>query len=226
MDLCLFSFNFLSFLSLSVCSILFLFSVVLYAREIFSCRILLTPHTLTGTLPGSSDLHPYTVSVLPTSQVTLAHLTHGTRTFTTVACTNAAGLHTTASSDGLTILLTPPTSDSAHLAISSPLLTAYAPSGPYLPSGNVTLRWYGFLEPAGTPLSYEVCVGGAGCVEVGEALQLMVGGVGGDYPSGEVSVAVTAVNRAGLRSTAVQGRINLQTNPPLDTGQHWGGSEG
>lgn len=125
----------------------------------------------------------------------------------------------------MTILLTPPTNYSAYLAILSPVLTVYQSRDSHVASENVTLRWGGFIEAAGTPLLYEVCLGEGGggeggdgsCVMVGSERQLVIDGVG--MASYEEEVSVTAVNLAGLHSPPVRGRVVFQTQPPLDTGK-------
>ena len=125
----------------------------------------------------------------------------------------------------MTILLTPPTNYSAYLSISSPVLTVYESRESHVASENVTLHWGGFIEAAGTPLLYEVCLGegesgegGEGsCVMVGSERQLVIDGVGMASYKEEVSVA--AVNLAGLHSSPVRGRVVFQTQPPLDIGK-------
>ena len=76
------------------------------------------------------------------------------------------------------------------------------------------------METAGTPLTYEVCIGedGSGeCVMVGSDRELIIDGIG--VASSEEEVSVTAINLAGLRSTPVRGRVVFQTLPPQDTGE-------
>lgn len=177
-------------------------------------------NVLPGTSAGLGDLHPHTPTTLTSSQVTLSHISHGTTAVTTVTCRNSAGLQATFSSDGVTVLLTPPTNYSAYLAISSPVLTVYQSRDSHVASENVTLHWGGFIEAAGTPLLYEVCLGEGGegsCVMVGSERQLVIDGVG--MASYEEEVSVAAVNLAGLHSPPVQGRVVFQTRPPLDTGK-------
>ena len=170
-----------------------------------------------GTAAGRSDLHPHTPTTNTSSLITLTNITHGTLAITTVTCRNAAGLQSTFSSDGVTILQTPPTNDSAYLAVSSPLLMRYQSHDSHVPSPNLTLLWGGFLEPAGHPLNYEVCVGGS-CVMVGTDRQLVIDGVG--VASEEEEVSVTAINLAGLRSVPLRGRVTFQTTPPTDNGKN------
>ena len=177
---------------------------------------------LAGMAAGLSDLHPHTPTTPTTSShlTTLTNITHGTLAITTVTCRNAAGLQATFSSDGVTILQTPPTNDSAYLAVSSPLLTVYPSRDSHVASRNVTLHWGGFTEPAGTPLRYEVCLGDSGeCVMVGTDKKLTLDGVG-VASFDEEDVSVTAINLAGLRSSPLRGQVVFQTNPPMDNGKH------
>ena len=171
----------------------------------------------TGTSAGLGDLHPHTPTTYTSSSVTLSTLPHGTLAITTVTCRNAAGLQSTFSSNGVTILETPPTNYSAYLAVTSPLFTVYQSRDNHVASANVTLTWGGFEDPAGCPLHYEVCVGETSCVVVGDDRQLIIDGVG--VASEEEVVSVTAVNLAGLRSVPIQGKVTFQTTPPNDTGK-------
>ena len=92
-------------------------------------------------------------------------------------------------------------------------------------SDNVTLRWGGFTEAAGTPLSHEVCLGeglSVLCVSVGSDRELTIDGVGMASSADEgagLAVSVTAMNLAGLRSESLRGRVVFQTQPPRDTGE-------
>ena len=176
-------------------------------------------YLILGTAAGRSDLHLHTPTSGTNSSVTLPPVPHGTLVVTTVTCRNGAGLQSTFSSNGVAILQTPPTNQSAYLAVSSPFTTEYGSHDSHVPSTNVTLRWGGFAEPAGNPLHYEVCLGEGeeeSCVMVGDARQLIVDGVG--VASEEEMVSVTAVNLAGLRSIPLRGRVVFQTSPPNDTG--------
>lgn len=172
----------------------------------------------TGTTAGFSDLHPHTPTINTSSHIThLTNITHGTFAVTTVTCRNAAGLQSTFSSDGVTILQTPPTNYSAYLAVSSPFLTVYQSRDNHVASRNVTLHWGGFIEPAGTPLHYQVCIGGVSgeCVMVGTNKKLTIDGVGS---FDEEEVCVTALNLAGHHSSPLCGRVVFQTTPPIDNG--------
>ena len=187
--------------------------------------------SITGTAEGLADLYPHTSTTGTSSQVTLSHIPHGTTAITTVTCWNTAGLQLTTSSNGVTVLSTPPINDSAYLIISSPFLSEYQPQNGYLPSPNVTLRWGGFVEPGGSPLAYEVCLGeeegeegeNTTCVEMGIDRALTVDGVGGggvaNYEEEGLLVSVTAVNLAGLHSGTVRSRVYFLTEPPETTGQ-------
>ena len=170
-----------------------------------------------GTAAGLANLYPPTPTANTSSHITLSHISHGTIAITTVTCRNAAGLQATFSSDGVAILQTPPTNHSAYLAVSSPFLTVYPSRDGHVASHNVTLHWGGFIEAAGTPLHYEVCLGENGeCVMVGSSKNLVIDGVG--VASSEEVISVTAINLAGLRSSPIRGRVVFQTTPPLDTG--------
>ena len=153
-----------------------------------------------------------------------AVIEHGTTVYSTVVCSDEGRLTSSATSNGLTILLEPPSSNSAYIDITSPSYTTYSPQDGYVPSSSVTLRWGGFSDSAGTPLLYEARI-----LEEGEAVasnwtdvssaelvtvsDLMVP----EYPTVHL-VQVRAVNLAGGYSDAVSANFSIVPFSPADSG--------
>ena len=182
-----------------------------------------------GTRPGSSNVQNYhPISIYPDVVVTATAnlsrvLEHGARVYSTVVCFNRGGLASSASSDGVTVLLSPPSSDNAYLSVGSPVYTAYTPQGGYLPSPAVSFGWGGFWEPAGTPLLYQVRVleGGeaalANWTSVSFARTLYVDDL--RLPENvSHTIQIRAVNLGGVASPAVQSTFVIDSSPPEDTG--------
>ena len=144
-------------------------------------------------------------------------LPHGTTVYSSVVCTNGAGLSTWLHSDGLTLLSLPPTSTNVTLLTLSAAYTAYDVRRGFVPSNGSVLTWTGFVEPAGTPLRYEVSGGGVGggggWMSVGFATQVTLSEL--NLTEGVASlVQVRAVNLAGLASVPVQVLLTMLPNPP------------
>lgn len=146
-------------------------------------------------------------------------LPHGTTLYSTVVCTNGAGLSTWLHSDGLTLLSLPPTSTNVTLLTFGATYTAYDVRRGFVPGNAGVLSWTGFLEPAGTPLQYEVSCDQSGGVSggwtsVGFATQVTLSRL--NLTEGVASlVRVRAVNLAGLASVPVQLLLTMLPNPPM-----------
>ena len=148
-------------------------------------------------------------------------LAHGATIYATVVCTNGAGLRTTASSNGVTILTDPPLHANAFGRTSSPVLTEYEPRGGYIPTNDTILMWDGFVEEAGTPLTYEVRVIESGVPQqwnsVGFAKMLTLSDL--QLPENVPhTIEVRAVNLAGLASQPLTMNVTIGSTPPIDTG--------
>ena len=75
---------------------------------------------------------------------------HGLTVYVTIKCFNGAGLSTIASSDGVTILYNPPSTDTVILEVLGSSTTQYLVQGNY--HGNrtaINFRWTGFDESEG-----------------------------------------------------------------------------
>ncbi len=184
---------------------------------------------LAGTYPGTSDIQPFVVT---SNDVTSGHsndlsplLAHGTKVYSTVTCLNGAGCHSTAYSDGVTILTKAPNATLAYTTLSSPDMTQYDIILGYIPSNRFTLLWSGFAECADTPLQYEVRVtNSTGSVDngdwtnVGYIRELTLNDI--VLPSNQSHVIeVRAVNMGGISSEPIRTQFTILTTPPLDNGK-------
>ncbi len=114
--------------------------------------------TITGSSPGLSDIHNYTLSTTTHTNLTTLHslLTHGDALHVTVTCFNGAGHMTTATSDGLTLLTNPPQHQTATLRVRNPSLTQCPSRDEYVSSNAVQVEWAGFTEQANAPFYYQM----------------------------------------------------------------------
>ena len=176
-----------------------------------------------GTSQGSSDIQSFVVSSNSSGTTSDLQLAHGTTIYTTVVCTNGAGLHTTAFSNGVTILTEPPLHANAFGRISSPVLTDYEPRGGYVSTNDTILMWDRFVERAGTPLTYEVRVTESGIpqqwnsVSFAKMLTLSELQLPENVPH---TIEVRAVNLAGLASQPLAMNVTIVSTPPIDTGMY------
>ncbi len=158
-----------------------------------------------------------------TSNLSLA-VRHGMTVYSTVVCFNRAGLLSSLSTDGVTLLPDPPTSDNAYLSISSPTHTAYSPRQGYLPTAAIILRWDGFEESAGTPLEYQLRVleGGvntlANWTSVSFAKMVSVDQLQLLENTTHI-IQIRAVNLGGVASAAIQSMFAIVSSAPEDTGE-------
>ena len=177
-----------------------------------------------GTSRGSSDVQSFTVSSSSRGTTSDLRLLHGTTVYTTVVCTNGAGLRTTVSSNGVTILTDPPLNTNAFGRTSSLVLTEYEPRDGYVPANDTILTWDRFIERAGTPLTYEVRVTELGVPQqwnsVGFAKMLTLSEL--QLPENiPHTIEVRAVSLAGLASQPLMMSVTIVSTPPIDTGMVW-----
>lgn len=160
-------------------------------------------------------------------------MTHGITAYSTVLCTNGAGLQLTAYSDGVTILLDPPSNTSAFAYLSSPTLTKYevlrlaAGDPTYIPSRDLVFRWGGFSDPAGVPLTYEVRVSNSSATQEWNGLRFTNMLTLSDLSLPEEvlhTIGVRALNLAGVPSASLALDFVIATSPPVDTGMPWPGT--
>ncbi len=178
-----------------------------------------------GSSPGENDIQGYLItSISSGSSSDLSSITqHGTTVYSTVVCTNGAGLSMTSYSNGVIVLLEPPSSFGAFAYILSSNFTRYEPQGGYIPTDDLTLMWGGFTDAAQAPLVYEVRVNesaslGGEWMNVGFAKMLILSEL--ELP-GDIrhTVEVRAVNYAGVSSTAVPRDFIILSSPPQDNGE-------
>ena len=168
-----------------------------------------------------ADIEPFNIYTGNTTSAAIDLLTpllHGVTIYSTVICTNNAGLYTVAHSDGVKVLIDPPFSSQAFLRVSSSNLTHYKSLSGFLPTTDLVFYWGGFQEPSGAPLAYEVrFVEEDGVVSnwtsVGHAHSLTLM----DLPL-EINVThtieVRAVNLAGVASDPLGRNFTIAPSPP------------
>lgn len=181
-----------------------------------------------GTSPGATDVQGYiiTTNSSGSSSDLLGSLTvHGTTVYSTLVCINGAGLSTTSYSNGVTVLLEPPSSFGAFVYISSPNYTQYEPQGGYIPTDDLILTWGGFTDTAQAPLTYEVRLNTSGLAgewnNLGFAKMLVLRELRLSENSSH-SIEVRAVNYAGVSSAPIQRDFVILPSPPQDNGKPTG----
>lgn len=181
-----------------------------------------------GSAPGRSDVQNYLIvdpdSTSMTSDLS-GVLEHGSVVYSTVVCSNKGYLTSSATTDGLTILVDSPSNDNAYVVATSPIYTQYAPQDGYIPTNSLTLRWEGFEEPAGASLLYEARIleegmarGLANWTRLSSAKMLTVSGLEVSLSPAVHVVEIRAVNLAGAYSDPVPVNFSIMPFPPQDTG--------
>lgn len=183
------------------------------------------PHT-TGRTPGVDDVLPFSAAVgqMGSSTDISSLITHGTKLYSTVTCSNNAGRSTTAVSNGVTYLSSPPSSALATVNIASTTPTLYEPRGGYLPSDSFLVSWNGFVDGSSEPLRYQVrlVAGGTslgpgdGWTEVGDLKQLAINNV----TASEGMVEVRAYLMEGLTSSPATESFIISSSQPIYDGRH------
>ena len=177
---------------------------------------------LSGARRGSDDVQPFTRTTGLSGGSRDISVSHGTKVYSTIVCSNGAGRGIRAVSDGAVFLETPPTSASASLTLTSTTPTLHEPRDSYLPSGSLLASWFGFSDNSGEPLQYDVRISPSSSsdgawVSVGNDKQLAVSNITG-FEGIEHLVAVRAYLKPGLTSTPVTRRFNISSTPPMDKG--------
>ncbi len=178
-----------------------------------------------GTSPGEANIQGYSITTNSSGSsddLISSLIVHGTAVYSTVVCTNRAGLSSASYSNGLTLLLEPPSSFGAFVYISSPNFTKYESQGGYIPTDDLILTWGGFTEAAQAPLLYEVRVNESGLGgewnNVGFARMLVLSELELSENTSH-SIEVRAVNYAGVSSAPVQRDFVILSSPPQDNGK-------
>lgn len=181
-----------------------------------------------GTSPGLSDIQNYLPILIITDENAMTSdlsdsMQHGTTVYSTVVCSNKGGLTTSATTDGLTILTQPPRGEEAIVSVASPTFTQYRPQQGYLPTTAITIYWDGFVEPANTPLEYEVrvleggVVGQTNWTSLSSAKMLTLSEL--ELPENRThQVQIRASNSAEMKSEPINVNFAIVSSPPLDTG--------
>lgn len=142
--------------------------------------------------------------------------------FVTVRCANKAGLVGSATSEGVRVLLSPPTMDQAIVEVSNPVSLSVHGSVPGVQSvtDSIVVSWAGFGTVDGMLLNYEVQVRGAGVtnqwLDVGSHQVATIT----DLKLAEnekYAVAVRATDGAGRTSDEKLASMSVDTTPPVQT---------
>lgn len=183
----------------------------------------------TGSSPGWRDLQDYlSLQLYNTTSMTAdlsAVLRHGDTAYSTLVCVNKGGLSSSLTSNGVTVLLEAPSSDHAHIFISSPQYSAYAPRQGFVMSPYLTVGWDGFVDPASTPLLYEGRVlenrvsDSSNWTLLSSTKFMIVSDLSlTEYPARH-TIQVRAVNMAGDYSAVVQTDFSILSSSPISTGE-------
>jgi hypothetical protein len=183
-----------------------------------------------GSSPHRDDIQGYrTVSGgwLNASRSGLS-LSHGQRVYVQVVCTNGAGLSSLAVSDGVTILIIPPSSAAAALTVSATVPGEYEAEPNVLPqTDTLRLSWSGFVD-GGSLLVYQVKVTGTGIfsndseaswTDVGHVKETLIAGLQ-LQDQASYTAHVRAVSLAGLVSEPVKRTFSIISRRPADTGNN------
>ena len=116
-------------------------------RHTTSCSL-----ALTGTTVGGTDIRPFTStnSLTGDALVLGSTLTDGATIFSTIRCSNEAGLQGTAHSDGVTIVTTAPDVSNAtvDIVVQSPSYHE-ARNAHQADASRLVFRWSGITDPSG-----------------------------------------------------------------------------
>ncbi|CAH1242187.1 Hypp6494 [Branchiostoma lanceolatum] len=155
---------------------------------------------------------------------TFGILRHGQKVYVIVRCHNKAGQSSTASSDGVTVVREPPSSDHASLEILSEPVTHFRPRNheQYRPD-EVEIRWEGFEDDSGIS-HYQYMLEGADMstywIDVpwktqntAKLTSLQLG------PGVKYNLSLRAVNFAGLSSQPISKEIYIEESAPSIRGE-------
>ena len=178
----------------------------------------LIPSYLSGSSPGSSDIKNYTTSAEGFANITSINElgAHGDTVFVTVTCLNKAGYSVSATSNGLTILTSPPKHEAAVVSVYNPALTECSSRGVYVSSSSAQFVWNGFVETSNAPLYYEMKILGSDTEwrSVDSLKQITL-----NHISLEEDVPLVAMVRAyaveGMFSEPVNQSFTIASSPPL-----------
>ncbi|XP_066300263.1 uncharacterized protein [Branchiostoma lanceolatum] len=155
---------------------------------------------------------------------TFGILRHGQKVYVIVRCHNKAGQSSTASSDGVTVVREPPSSDHASLEILSEPVTHFRPRNhEQYRLDEVEIRWEGFEDDSGIS-HYQYMLEGADMsthwIDVpwktqntAKLTSLQLG------PDVKYNLSLRAVNFAGLSSQPISKEIYIEESAPSIRGE-------
>jgi hypothetical protein len=175
-----------------------------------------------GSEPGLDDVLPRSQSPSATSTVTTSlskTMVEGQRLYITVTCYNHAEKSSWKSSDGVTIVTVPPTASAAVVNVKTVSETQFTTRDGYQSQTNsLRVSWDGFYDPFGIQ-AYECQLTGPNapatwrsCGSTSETNLDWSGLILVDDVT--YSLAVRAVNHAGLISQAVSSNLTVESSKP------------
>ncbi|XP_078700910.1 uncharacterized protein LOC144927390 [Branchiostoma floridae x Branchiostoma belcheri] len=178
-----------------------------------------------GLEPGSASISDYTVvEASGSASKSVSSLVHGQTVFVTVRCHNNVGLHSTMSSDGVTIVKTPPSTAAAQLSVVTRSETQYPTRGNHQSqTDTLLLSWGGFMDTTGI-LAYQYALEGPG-VDKSAWYSLSPYGdtstlLGLDLqPDSSYKVFLRAVNNVQMESASLQADVQITSTTPSLSGE-------
>ncbi|CAH1249044.1 SCARF2 [Branchiostoma lanceolatum] len=176
-----------------------------------------------GMEPGSSSISDYTMSEDPGSaSKSVSGLSHGQTVYVTVRCHNNVGLYSTMSSDGVTIVKSPPSTAAAQLSVLTRSETHYPTRGNHQSQTDMLqLSWGGFTDTTGIA-AYQYALEGPG-VDVSIWSSLSPYGdtstlLGLDLQPASYKVFLRAINNVQMESASLQAEVQITTTSPSLSG--------
>ncbi|XP_078701246.1 uncharacterized protein LOC144927586 [Branchiostoma floridae x Branchiostoma belcheri] len=178
-----------------------------------------------GLEPGSASISDYTVvEASGSASKSVSSLVHGQTVFVTVRCHNNVGLHSTMSSDGVTIVTDPPSTAAAQLSVVTRSETQYPTRGNHQSqTDTLLLSWGGFMDTTGI-LAYQYALEGPG-VDNSAWYNLSPYGdtstlLGLDLqPDSSYKVFLRAINNVQMESASLQADVQITSTTPSLSGE-------
>ncbi|XP_066263995.1 uncharacterized protein [Branchiostoma lanceolatum] len=178
-----------------------------------------------GMDPGSSSISDYTVSENSGSaSKSVSGLSHGQTVYVTVRCHNNVGLYSTMSSDGVTIVKSPPSTAAAQLSVLTRSETHYPTRGNHQSQTDMLqLSWGGFTDTTGIA-AYQYTLEGPGSdnstwyslTPYGDTSTILGLHL---QPDASYKVFLRAVNNVQMESASLQADVQIINSSPSVSGE-------